>query len=39
MCVTANGKLTSGGLIARALRKAQNDVNSDISQNAPMLAV
>ncbi len=31
-----NEELTSGALIAKALRKAQNNVNCDIRQKAPV---
>ncbi len=34
-----NEELTSGGLIADAFRKAQNNVNCDDAQNGPALAV
>jgi hypothetical protein len=34
-----NGKLTSGGLIAKDSRKAQNLINCDFINNASVLAV
>ena len=34
-----NEELTSGGLTAKALRKAQNNVNCDIGQKTPVSAV